>query len=50
MGIFVMLDVVHSHACKNTEDGLNMFDGTGDDDFSPLTNLRLRLRKLFVSS
>ena len=28
MGIFVMLDVVHSHACKNTEDGLNMFDGT----------------------
>jgi hypothetical protein len=50
MGIFVMLDVVHSHACKNTEDGLNMFDGTGDDDFSPLTNLRLRLRKWFVSS
>ena len=29
MGLFVMLDVVHSHACKNTEDGLNMFDGTG---------------------
>ncbi len=24
-----MLDVVHSHACKNTSDGLNMFDGTG---------------------
>ena len=30
MGIFVMLDVVHSHACKNTVDGLNMFDGTGE--------------------
>jgi len=29
LGLFVMLDVVHSHACKNTEDGLNMFDGTG---------------------
>lgn len=28
-GIFVMLDVVHSHASKNTEDGLNMFDGSG---------------------
>lgn len=30
MGIFVMLDVVHSHASKNTSDGLNMFDGTGN--------------------
>ena len=29
MGIYVMLDVVHSHACQNTNDGLNMFDGTG---------------------
>ena len=29
MGLFVMLDVVHSHASKNTLDGLNMFDGTG---------------------
>ena len=27
-GIVVLLDVVHSHACKNTEDGLNQFDGT----------------------
>jgi len=24
----VLLDVVHSHACKNTVDGLNQFDGT----------------------
>lgn len=28
MGIFVMLDVVHSHASKNTLDGINMFDGS----------------------
>ncbi|KAL6115834.1 gbe1 [Pungitius sinensis] len=28
MGIVVLLDVVHSHASKNTEDGLNCFDGS----------------------
>ncbi|MBR2461171.1 MAG: alpha amylase C-terminal domain-containing protein [Clostridia bacterium] len=28
MGISVLLDVVHSHAVKNTGDGLNEFDGT----------------------
>ncbi|KAG7207119.1 hypothetical protein KM043_000994 [Ampulex compressa] len=27
-GIYVLLDTVHSHASKNTLDGLNMFDGT----------------------
>jgi 1,4-alpha-glucan branching enzyme len=27
-GILVFLDIVHSHACKNTLDGLNQFDGT----------------------
>ncbi|XP_067137870.1 1,4-alpha-glucan-branching enzyme [Centruroides vittatus] len=27
-GIFVLLDVVHSHASKNVYDGLNEFDGT----------------------
>ena len=27
-GLFVMLDVVHSHASKNVLDGLNEFDGT----------------------
>lgn len=27
-GLFVLLDVVHSHASKNTQDGLNQFDGT----------------------
>ena len=28
MGITVLLDVVHSHAVKNTEEGLGRFDGT----------------------
>ncbi|KAF9162477.1 alpha-1,4-glucan branching enzyme [Actinomortierella ambigua] len=28
MGITVLLDVVHSHACKNVLDGLNQFDGS----------------------
>lgn len=28
MGIAVLLDVVHSHAVKNTSEGLNCFDGT----------------------
>ncbi|KTW30246.1 hypothetical protein T552_00723 [Pneumocystis carinii B80] len=28
MGITVLLDIVHSHACKNVDDGINMFDGT----------------------
>lgn len=27
-GLYVMLDVVHSHASKNVQDGLNEFDGT----------------------
>ncbi len=28
MGIAVLLDVVHSHAVKNTNEGINCFDGT----------------------
>ena len=28
MGIAVLLDVVHSHAVKNTNEGINQFDGT----------------------
>ncbi|HYO08857.1 MAG TPA: alpha-amylase family glycosyl hydrolase [Tepidisphaeraceae bacterium] len=28
MGIRVLLDLVHSHSVKNTQEGLNMFDGT----------------------
>ncbi|KAG9128165.1 alpha-1,4-glucan branching enzyme [Ceratobasidium sp. 392] len=33
MGITVLLDVVHSHACKNVLDGLNQFDGTDHQYF-----------------
>ncbi|KAH0566028.1 1,4-alpha-glucan-branching enzyme [Trichoglossum hirsutum] len=28
MGMTILLDVVHSHACKNVLDGINLFDGT----------------------
>jgi 1,4-alpha-glucan branching enzyme len=28
LGLIVLLDVVHSHACNNVMDGLNYFDGT----------------------
>ncbi len=28
MGINVLIDLVHSHAVKNTNEGINMFDGT----------------------
>ncbi|KAL5530287.1 GLC3 [Sanghuangporus sanghuang] len=28
MGLTILLDVIHSHACKNVLDGLNNFDGT----------------------
>lgn len=27
-GLHMLLDIVHSHASKNTADGLNQFDGT----------------------
>ena len=33
MGLRVLLDVVHSHAVKNIEDGLNYFDGTENQYF-----------------
>ncbi|KAL6593505.1 glycoside hydrolase [Neocallimastix californiae] len=33
MGITVLLDVVHSHACNNVEDGINNFDGTDHQYF-----------------
>lgn len=29
LGMVVLMDIVHSHASKNTNDGINMFDGTG---------------------
>ena len=28
MGILVIMDLVHSHSVKNTQEGLNLFDGT----------------------
>ena len=33
MGIAVLLDVVHSHACINTREGINEFDGTSHQFF-----------------
>ena len=33
LGLTVLLDVVHSHACKNVLDGLNLFDGTDHQYF-----------------
>lgn len=33
MGIAVIMDVVHSHAVKNLAEGLNHFDGSGDQYF-----------------
>ncbi|XP_065299386.1 1,4-alpha-glucan-branching enzyme [Dermacentor albipictus] len=33
MGIYVLLDVVHSHASKNVLDGLNLFDTTNSGYF-----------------
>lgn len=40
MGIIVLLDVVHSHASKNVEDGLNMFDGSDHQYFHSLSSGR----------
>ncbi|MEO0470217.1 MAG: alpha amylase C-terminal domain-containing protein, partial [Bacteroidota bacterium] len=34
-GIAVIMDVVHSHAVKNLAEGLNEFDGSGDQYFHP---------------
>ncbi len=48
MGITVLLDVVHSHAVKNTNEGLNFFDGsdyqffhTGDRGNHPAWDTKL---------
>ncbi|CCH59953.1 hypothetical protein TBLA_0C01380 [Henningerozyma blattae CBS 6284] len=40
MGILVLLDVVHSHASKNVEDGLNRFDGSDHQYFHSLASGR----------
>uniref|UniRef100_A0A7N5JDZ9 1,4-alpha-glucan-branching enzyme n=1 Tax=Ailuropoda melanoleuca TaxID=9646 RepID=A0A7N5JDZ9_AILME len=52
MGITVLLDVVHSHASKNSEDGLNMFDGTDSCYFhsGPRGNHDLWDSRLFAYS
>ena len=49
MGIVVLLDVVHSHACKNVLDGLNRFDGTDHQYFhgGPKGNHELWDSRLF---
>lgn len=33
LGVRVVMDIVHSHAVKNTREGLNMFDGTDHQYF-----------------
>lgn len=33
LGLFMIVDIVHSHASNNVEDGINMFDGTGGQYF-----------------
>ncbi len=35
LGIAVIIDIVHSHAVKNIAEGLNEFDGSGDQYFHP---------------
>ncbi|XP_074155887.1 1,4-alpha-glucan-branching enzyme [Sminthopsis crassicaudata] len=52
MGIIVLLDVVHSHASKNSEDGLNKFDGTDSCYFhsGPRGNHELWDSRLFAYS
>ncbi|SMN22185.1 similar to Saccharomyces cerevisiae YEL011W GLC3 Glycogen branching enzyme, involved in glycogen accumulation [Maudiozyma saulgeensis] len=40
MGILVLLDVVHSHASKNVEDGLNKFDGSDHQYFHSISGGR----------
>ncbi|KAG0031516.1 alpha-1,4-glucan branching enzyme [Podila clonocystis] len=43
LGITVLLDVVHSHACKNVLDGLNNFDGSDHQYFHEGTKGRHEL-------
>lgn len=35
MGLAVLMDLVHSHAVKNTMEGINQFDGTQEQFFYP---------------
>jgi 1,4-alpha-glucan branching enzyme len=48
MGLLIIMDLVHSHAAKNVNDGINMFDGTdyqyfhsGEKGNHPLWDSRL---------
>uniref|UniRef100_T1KL46 Uncharacterized protein n=1 Tax=Tetranychus urticae TaxID=32264 RepID=T1KL46_TETUR len=40
--IYVLLDIIHSHACKNVDDGLNRFDGTNSHYFHDVPRETLR--------
>lgn len=33
MGLVVLMDIVHSHASSNSNDGISMFDGTDGQYF-----------------
>ncbi len=33
LGLFVLIDIVHSHASSNSNDGINLFDGSGGQYF-----------------
>ena len=33
LGMVVLMDIVHSHASKNTNDGISMFDGSDGQYF-----------------
>ena len=46
MGLLVVCDLVHAHASKNVEDGINMFDGT---DYQCVPSALLRLRRAHAS-
>ncbi len=35
LGLAIIMDLVHSHSVKNINEGLNMFDGSGDQYFYP---------------
>ena len=38
LGMYVLMDIVHSHACNNIGEGLNYFDGSDDQYFLPGAN------------
>ena len=48
-GLYVILDVVHSHAARNVNDGLNMFDGTDECFFLGTKASKYRAPRLWVT-